>query len=89
MTSDKIKLLSAVAAAVLMASPALAASTVHKGKVSRPDAASSSDAYASQSQPQRPYDANTVVGWDGQVLGSDPDPNIRFQLMRDQNLGGD
>ncbi len=88
MSSDKIKLLSAaVAAAVLTASPVLAASTVHKGKVSRPDAASSSNAYASQSQ--RPYDANTVVGWDGQVLGSDPDPNIRFQLMRDQSLGGD
>jgi hypothetical protein len=88
MTLDKIKLLSAaVAATVLMASPAFAASTVHKGKVSRPDAASSSYAYASQSQ--QPYGANTVVGWDGRVLGSDPDPNIRFQLMRDQSLGGD
>jgi len=26
---------------------------------------------------------HTVVGWDGRVLGADPDRNIRFQLMRD------
>ena len=25
----------------------------------------------------------TVVGWDGRVVGADPDRNIRFQLMRD------
>ncbi|HXX08416.1 MAG TPA: hypothetical protein VEJ43_10165 [Pseudolabrys sp.] len=25
----------------------------------------------------------SVIGWDGRVLGADPDRNIRFQLMRD------
>lgn len=25
----------------------------------------------------------SVIGWDGRVVGADPDLNIRFQLMRD------
>ena len=87
MTSEKIKLLAAtVGVAALVATPVFAA-TIHKGKASHSDAASNVDAYASQAQ--RPYGGNTVYGWDGRVLGSDPDPNIRFQLLRDQNLGGD
>jgi hypothetical protein len=87
MTSEKIRLLAAIAGvAALVATPVFAA-TIHKGKTSHSDAASDTDVYASQAQ--RPYDANTVYGWDGRVLGADPDPNIRFQLLRDQNLGGD
>ena len=27
-----------------------------------------------------------IYGWAGQYRGTDPDPNIRFQLIRDQNL---
>ena len=78
MTSNKVKLLSAVVAAgALMASPALAASKTHKAK------AKYSNAYASQ-----PQQAHELYGWEGQLLGTDPDPNIRFQLQRDQNLGG-
>jgi hypothetical protein len=78
MTSNKVKLLSAVVAGVaLMASPALAASKTHKAK------AKYFNAYASQ--PQQPHE---LYGWEGQPLGTDPDPNIRFQLQRDQNLGG-
>jgi hypothetical protein len=76
MTSGKL-LSAAVGVAILIATPAFA-TTVHKGKASH--------AYASQTQ--QPHDANTVFGWDGRVLGADPDPNIRFQLMRDQNWGG-
>jgi heat shock protein HslJ len=76
MNSNKVKLLSAVvAAAALMASPALAASKTHKAKYS--------NAHASQ-----PQQAHELYGWEGQPLGTDPDPNIRFQLQRDQNLGG-
>ena len=67
----------AVAMAALIATPALAAPT-HKGKAAH--------AYAAQPQPNG---ATTVVGWDGRALGTDPDPNIRFQLMRDQSQGGD
>jgi hypothetical protein len=79
MISNKVKLLSAVvAAAALMASPALAASKTHKAKMTY------SNAYAFQ-----PQQARELVGWEGQYLGTDPDPNIRFQLLRDQNLGGD
>ncbi len=79
MTSNKVKLLSAiVAAAALMASPALAASKTHKAKMTY------SNAYAFQ-----PQQAREMAGWEGQYLGTDPDPNIRFQLLRDQNLGGD
>jgi hypothetical protein len=77
MTSSKIKLLSAaIGAAALIATPAIA-STAHKAK------AKSSDAYASQTQ-----QTHEMFGWEGQPLGNDPDPNIRFQLLRDQNLGG-
>ena len=83
MISSTIKLLSAtVGVAVLIAAPALAA-TVHKAKASHHYAASGPDAYASQTQ--RP---NEIYSWDGRDLGTDPDPNIRFQLMRDQNWGG-
>ena len=78
MTSNKAKLLSGVvAAATLMAGPALAASKTHKAKVTY------SNAYAFQPQQTR-----EMVGWEGQYLGTDPDPNIRFQLLRDQSLGG-
>ena len=68
----------AVAFAVLVGTPALAA-TAHKGKTSHA-------AYASQTQSDT---ADLIIGWDGRVLGTDPDPNIRFQLMRDQSQGGD
>ena len=27
-----------------------------------------------------------IYGWAGQYRGTDPDANIRFQLLRDQNL---
>jgi len=76
MASGGIKLLSgAVGAAALIATPMLAA---HKAK------AKGSDAYASQIRQER-----EIVGWEGQTLGTDPDPNIRFQLLRDQDIGGD
>jgi hypothetical protein len=77
MTSGKL-LSTAIALAALVGTPALAA-TVHKGKTSHA-------AYASQTQPDA---TNMIIGWDGRVLGTDPDPNIRFQLMRDQSQGGD
>jgi len=83
MISRTIKRLSTVAGlAILIATPALAA-TIHKGKASH-HYASDSDAYASQTR--RPPE---VYSWDGRDLGTDPDPNIRFQLLRDQNLGSD
>jgi hypothetical protein len=79
MTADKMKFLSAaVGVVILTATPALAMKA-HKGKVS------GSDAYASS----QTSGVKNVVGWDGRILGTDPDPNIRFQLMRDQSLGGD
>ncbi|MGB9016741.1 MAG: hypothetical protein WCC77_03650 [Pseudolabrys sp.] len=79
MTSGKLKLLSAaLSVAALIATPALA-STAHKARVK------GSDVYASQPQPQQVHE---LYGWEGQLLGTDPDPNIRFQLQRDQNLGG-
>ena len=81
MISSTIKFLSAVVGVTaLIATPALAA-TMHKGKVSHHYAASGPD----YSQTQRPQE---IYSWDGRDLGTDPDPNIRFQLMRDQNWGG-
>ncbi|HYC18942.1 MAG TPA: hypothetical protein VEC94_17180 [Pseudolabrys sp.] len=76
MTSMRL-LFAAVGAAAVIATPALATSS-HKGKASH--------AYASQTQPDA---TNSIIGWDGRPLGTDPDPNIRFQIMRDQSQGGD
>jgi len=82
MKSSTIKLLlTVVGAAALITTPALAA-TVHKGKASHHYA---SDPGPDASQGQR---SPEVYGWDGRDLGTDPDPNIRFQLWRDQNWGG-
>jgi hypothetical protein len=78
MISGKMKLLLVVvSAAALIATPALA-SKAHKRK------AAAHDAYTTQSQ--RANDGKAIYGWAGQYRGWDPDPNIRFQLMRDQNL---
>lgn len=80
MTSGKL-LSAAVAIAALIATPALAA---HKGKHSHSYRASHS--YAAQPQPDA---ANEIYGWDGHLIGTDPDPNIRIQMLRDQSGGGD
>jgi hypothetical protein len=75
-----IKLLSIVfSAAALMATPALAAT--HKSKGLHHYASESAYAPKTQRSPE-------VYSWDGRDLGTDPDPNIRFQLLRDQNWGG-
>lgn len=60
--------------AALLATPALAAKESKK-KAAAPKA------HVSQTQ----RSPNGIYSWDGRYLGSDPDPNIRFQLMRDQN----
>jgi len=73
MLTGKIKALCvAVGVAALMAAPAQAGKASKK-KTSAPRA------YTSQN-------GAPIYGWAGQYRGTDPDPNIRFQLMRDQNL---
>jgi len=80
MNTNTIRLLPIFfSAAALMATPALAAT--HKSKGLHHYAAA--PAYAPHTQ--RPPE---VYSWDGRDLGTDPDPNIRFQLLRDQNWGG-
>ncbi|MFY9598617.1 MAG: hypothetical protein WB540_08870 [Pseudolabrys sp.] len=81
MVSAKLKLFSAaVGAAALIATPALA-SKAHKRKAPDPS--------AHASKTERAYGGNAIYSWDGRYRGTDPDPNIRFQLMRDQNLPND
>jgi len=63
-----------VGAAALLATPAFAAKAPKK-KNAAPKA------HVSQTQ----RSPGPIYSWDGRYLGSDPDPNIRFQLMRDQN----
>jgi hypothetical protein len=71
MIAGQIKILSvALGLAALISAPAQAA-TKKKTHV----------ATVVTSQPLAP-----IYGWAGQYRGTDPDPNIRFQLMRDQNL---
>lgn len=75
MISRKVSFITAIiGAAALLASPAFAAKATKK-KVAAPK--------AHVSQSQRSPDG--IYAWDGRYLGNDPDPNIRFQLMRDQN----
>ena len=75
MISRNITFVSAIiGAAALLATPAFAAKASKK-KGAAPK--------AHMSQTHRSPDG--VYAWDGRYLGSDPDPNIRFQLMRDQN----
>jgi hypothetical protein len=65
-----------VGAAALLATPALAAKDQDsKKKNAAPK--------AQMSKTQRSPDG--IYAWDGRYLGTDPDPNIRFQLRRDQN----
>jgi hypothetical protein len=73
MMAGKLRVLSAAVVAVaLMAGPAEPAKHSKK-KTPMPK--------TDTSQIQPP-----IYGWAGQYRGTDPDPNIRFQLMRDQNL---
>lgn len=68
------KLMTALALATLAASPAFAKAT-HKHVLS------ADTGYSVR-------DPNAVVAY-GQIVGRDPDPNIRFQLMRDPGLLAD
>ena len=80
MKTNTINLLPIIfSAAALMATPALAATQKSKARHHY----ASEPAYSSQMQR-----SPEVYSWDGRDLGTDPDPNIRFQLLRDQNWGG-
>jgi hypothetical protein len=73
MIAGQIRVLSvAVVLAPLIVAPAQA-ENVAKKKTPAPRVATS--------QTQAP-----IYGWAGQYRGTDPDANIRFQLLRDQNL---
>ena len=72
MIAGRIKVLSvAIGLAALIAGPAQAENVKKKKTPPR----------VVTSQTQAP-----IYGWAGPYRGTDPDPNIRFQLMRDQNL---
>lgn len=71
-------LMTAVALAALIASPAFAATKKVTTQVR---------ATAAQSYALAPPSSAVVV--DGQVIGADPDPNVRLQLQRDgEQLNG-
>lgn len=78
------KLMTAMALAMLAASPAFAA-TKHSHMSASPAASGS---YAAADTDYSAYDPDVVVD-DGQIVGRDPDPNIRFQIMRDHGLLAD
>jgi hypothetical protein len=74
MMAGSLKILSVAITAVALMVGAAQAEKVSKKKTPRPK--------AETVQVQPPV----IYGWAGQYRGTDPDPNIRFQLMRDQNL---
>ncbi len=81
MMSQKLSVVTA--AVVLIATPAFA-HAVHK----RSRAATASYAYETYAY-ETSYGPNAVVGFDGTILGADPDPRIRFELMRQGGSQGD
>ena len=70
------KLIIALAAAATLASPALA----HSGHMKR----AANDLRGIQAQ-ALPNDGTAVYA-NGQYLGSDPDPQVRLQLLRSEGL---
>jgi hypothetical protein len=68
-------LITAVALAVAVASPALAQSASHRGQ---PQQSQYDQPIGSQ-----PNSANGNAVYDRQYLGADPDPNVRLDLRRD------
>ena len=68
--------LSIVALAALVATPALAAE-----EAQHPAPSSRTQLYNSTANPAGT--GNTVFGTDGRVIGADPDPQIRSELLRD------
>ena len=75
MITRKMKLFSAaIAAAVLIAAPALVRA-VHK---------EGAQVYQTHARAQgQGYDVNPVVGPDGKLIGAAPDPGVRSQLQQD------
>ena len=73
MMARRLRVLSAALAAVALTAGAGQAAKVSKKKTPRPK--------TETLQVEPP-----IYGWAGQYRGTDPDSNIRFQLMRDQNL---
>jgi hypothetical protein len=75
MITRKMKLFSvAMAAAVLIAAPALVRA-VHK---------EGAPVYQAHARAQgQGYDANPVVGLNGKLIGAAPDPGVRSQLQQD------
>lgn len=74
-------------AAALTVAPVAAKPRAHHGGLARRVAAHAHQGTASPA----PSDSGTVVyDTDGQVLGADPDPRIRFELLRGRggNKGG-
>lgn len=69
--SHKLKLLSAVGGAGVLFASAAIAYTIHKGV-----------ALADQVYDQA-YHANDVVGLDGKLIGTAPNPSIRSQMQLD------
>jgi len=75
------KIIIAVALAVAAASPALAASRYHHTDATRAYDYAPRSPFASAYGPS----AGTTVESDGQVIGADPDPFIREQMLREGN----
>jgi hypothetical protein len=83
------KLLTTVALAAVVATPALAQTRDRAPHRTRP--ATVAQPYTAQDQQQRrtTNPANDVYDIHGAYIGSDPDPTIRAQLAQDPSQGAD
>ena len=87
-------LFAAVALAAVLASPALA-QTVKKGRAAAaylqqtPGQAFAAQPLVLQRRPHSPNPGYDVYGWQGDYVGSDPDPHVRRMLQSDSFPGSD
>ena len=82
----KFTIVGSLMLAAFAATPAFAA-THHARASASPSYAAAYDANASADR-DLTVSGPAVYAVDGQYAGWDPDPNIRFQLMRDPNTQG-
>ena len=78
------KLMIGAVLAGMLAAPALAR-PYQRTDMYRAPYAMQNEAYDSRAQAPSPNVPESVYGVGGQFLGNDPDPNVRFELRRDEN----
>ena len=79
-------LVAAVALAAVVATPALAQTASRRGQV-QPGEAQYNESYGRTDGQRHSAVPNNAVYENGHYVGSDPDPNVRLEMRRDNHQG--